>query len=217
MRTIDPDNRPREKLAALGPSALSDLELLAAIIGHGTKKRGVQALAADVLTLIDQRNGDLCLQDISQLAGIGTAKASMLMAALEFCRRRIRPEGIVIRQASDLLPLVQYLADRKQEHFTCTSLNGGHEVIKTRIVTVGLVNTSQVHAREVFSDPITDRAAAIILAHNHPSGNLTPSQADIEITNKLIKAGSILGIQVLDHVIFSRRGHLSLREEKLVR
>jgi len=104
------------------------------------------------------------------------------------------------------------MADRKQEHFLCISLNGANEVIATRTISVGLVNKTQVHPREVFADPITDRASAIIIAHNHPTGGLAPSKEDIEITMRLKKAGETLGIKLLDHIIFSHKGHYSFLE-----
>ena len=115
-------------------------------------------------------------------------------------------------QTHDVLTLIQHMADRKQEHFLCISLNGAYEVIAVRTVSVGLVNKTQVHPREVFADPITDRATAIIVAHNHPTGNLTPSKDDIVITRQLKSAGETLGIKLLDHIIFSHKGYYSLME-----
>jgi DNA repair protein RadC len=114
---------------------------------------------------------------------------------------------------TDVLPLVRHYADRKQEHFICISINGANEFITTRVVSVGLVNKTQVHPREVFADPITDRASAIIVAHNHPSGGLLPSQEDLEITKQLTSAGEVLGIKVLDHMIFNDKGYYSLLEK----
>lgn len=117
---------------------------------------------------------------------------------------------------NDVLPLIQHFSDRKQEHFTAISLNGANEVLNVRIVTIGLVNQSQVHPREVFADALTDRASAIIVAHNHPSGNLTPSMEDIEVTKRIKEAGKILGLKLLDHIIFSTKGSYSFKEnEKL--
>ena len=107
----------------------------------------------------------------------------------------------------------RHYADRRQEHFICVSVNGANEVIATRVVSVGLVNKTQVHPREVFADPITDRASSIIVAHNHPVGDLTPSKVDIEITKQLKSAGEILGIRVLDHIIFNEKGYCSLLEK----
>ena len=123
------------------------------------------------------------------------------------------PEGIKIETPVDVLPLVRHYGDRRQEHFLCISLNGANEVITTRIVSVGLVNKTQVHPREVFAEPITDRASAVILAHNHPSGNLAPSKEDLQITQQLKEAGETLGITVLDHIIFGQKGHYSFLEQ----
>jgi DNA repair protein RadC len=115
-----------------------------------------------------------------------------------------------------VLPLIRHLADRKQEHFVCVSLNGANEVIATRIVSVGLVNRTQVHPREVFADPITDRATAVIVAHNHPSGSLEPSREDLDITRQIKSAGEILGIKLLDHVVFNQKGYYSFCEKGLL-
>ncbi|MDZ4784464.1 MAG: DNA repair protein RadC [bacterium] len=206
------NERPRERLIVFGVEVLTDTELLSVIIGSGSKGHGVHKLAQDVLKIIEQQNDGICYADLSKIKGIGPAKASLLAASLEFSRRRIRPEGTKIKEPKDIMPLVQYLADRKQEYFTCTSLNGAHEVIRTRIVTVGLVNFCQVHPREVLSDPITDRACSVVIAHNHPSGNLEPSPEDIALTDRLKKAAEILGIKLLDHLIFSKRGFFSFKE-----
>ena len=203
---------PREKLMHSGPQALSDVELLAVLLGSGTQQSDVFNLAEKALKVVDSRNHELRYSHLQEVVGFGTAKSCLIVAALEFARRRIRPEGVRIRRASDVLPLVSHLADRRQEHFICISLNGAHEVIATRILTVGLANTAHVHPREVFSDPITDRACAVIAAHNHPSGDCTPSTEDIMVTTRLRHAGETLGIPLLDHIVFSRRGFYSFRE-----
>jgi len=216
FRSLAINDRPRERLAKDGAGALSDVELLAVILGRGTAGRDLFRVAQEALHEIDRRNGCLSQRDLLGIRGIGAAQAGLIIAAMEFARRRIRPEGQKIREAQDIIPLVQHLADRKQEHFLCTSLNGAHEVIKTRVVTVGLLNSSQVHPREVFSDPIADRAAAVIVAHNHPSGDLTPSTEDIRVTEKLKAAGEILGIKLLDHVVFGVKGYVSFNERGLI-
>lgn len=210
---IAPSERPRERLLAGGPARLSDLELLAVMLGSGNKACGVMSLAAKTLDVLDSRNGNLTLSDLTHLSGLGGARAAMIMAALEFSRRRIKPEGTKIRQPSDVLPLVQHLNDRKQEHFVCISLNGANEVLQTRTVTVGLANAAQIHPREVFSDPISDRACSVIVAHNHPSGDVTPSKEDLDVTLRLKEAGMTLGIKLLDHIVFSRRGYYSFQEQ----
>lgn len=204
--------RPREKLVRYGAKYLSDKELLAALLGSGGKGINVDTLAERVLAQIDLAKGEVSAEQLQQIPGIGLAKACLLTAAFEFARRRIRPEGLRVTQPSDVLKELQHLANRKQEHFTCTTLNGANEIIATRVVTIGLVNSCQVHPREVFSDCLTDRASAIIVAHNHPSGNLEPSSEDSALTKRLVDAAEILGIRLLDHIIFSERGYFSYQE-----
>jgi DNA repair protein RadC len=205
-------DRPREKLGQKGAQALSDLELLATLLGSGTRARNVMIVAADLLRLFDQRGTNLSVADLCSRPGIGTAKAASIVAALEFARRRIRPQGIKIAFPTDVFPLVRHLGDRRQEHFICVSLNGANEVIAVRTVSVGLVNRALVHPREVYADPITDRAASIIVAHNHPSGSLTASQDDLAVTRQLKEAGTTLGIKLLDHLIFNAAGYISMLE-----
>lgn len=205
-------DRPREKLLQKGAEGLSDLELIAILLGSGTKGHDVMKLADRILKALDSNKTKPDVEELQKIEGVGLAKATLIAAALEFARRRIRPEGLKISFPADVLPLIQNYADRKQEHFICISVNGANEVIASRVVTVGLVNRTQVHPREVFSDPITDRASAIIIAHNHPSGALAPSREDIEITKQIKTSGEILGIRLLDHIIFNHRGNYSFLE-----
>ena len=205
-------DRPRERLLQKGAEALSDHELLAILLGSGTKKYDVMSVAERVLKTIDGNDGNPSIEELQKTEGIGLAKATLIAAALEFARRRIRPEGLRISFPADCLPLIRHYADRKQEHFICVSINGANEVIKSRVVSVGLVNKTQVHPREVFADPITDRASAVIVAHNHPAGTLTPSAEDIEITEQLKLSGETLGIRLLDHIIFNHKGYYSFLE-----
>ena len=205
-------DRPREKLMQKGAEGLSDLELLAILLGSWTKGHDVMTVADRILKVLDNSKGNLRLEELQEIEGVGLAKASLIAAAMEFSRRRIRPEGLRIPFPVDVLPLIRHYSDRKQEHFICIPINGANEVITSRVVSVGLVNKTQVHPREVFADPITDRASAIIIAHNHPSGGLTPSKEDIEITKQLKAAGEILGIRLLDHIIFNHKEYYSFLE-----
>lgn len=216
LKDLSKSERPREKLQAKGPEALSDLELLAILLGSGTKTGDVLTVAGRILKVLDGRNEKLSLEELQKIEGVGPAKASLIAAAMEFARRRIRPEGLRISFPPDVLPLIRHYADRRQEHFICASLNGANEVIATRVVSVGLVNKTQVHPREVFADPINDRAAAVIVAHNHPSGSLEPSKEDIDITGQLKSAGEILGIRLLDHIVFNQKGYHSFLESGLL-
>lgn len=209
---IPKPDRPREKLQQKGAEGLSDLELMAILLGRGIKGHDVLTVADRILKVLDGNKGQVNLEELQKIEGVGLAKATLIAAALEFARRRIRPEGLRISFPADVLPLIRHYADRKQEHFLCISINGANEVIASRVVSVGLVNRTQVHPREVFADPITDRASAIIIAHNHPSGGLTPSKEDLEITKQLKSAGETLGIRLLDHIIFNHKGHYSFLE-----
>ena len=213
IKNIPKDERPREKLQQKGAEALSDVELLAILLGRGVEGHDVISVAARVLKVLDNNKEKPDIEELKKIEGVGLAKAALIAAALEFARRRIRPEGLRISFPADILPLIQHYADRKQEHFICISINGANEVIASRVVSVGLVNRTQVHPREVFADPITDRASAIIVAHNHPSGGLTPSKEDIEITKQLKSAGETLGIPLLDHIIFNHKGYYSFLEK----
>lgn len=182
------------------------------VLGSGHAGCNVFTLASHVLQVLERENFETSPKDLLQVNGMGPAKATQLAAAIEFCRRVLAPRNYRIRQPSDAVPLLQHYADRRQEHFITISLNGAHEVNAVRIVSVGLVNRTLVHPREVFSDALKDRAAAIIVAHNHPSGNVQPSGEDRAVTETLVEAGDILGIRVLDHIVFSPREYYSFRE-----
>lgn len=205
-------DRPREKLLARGPAALSDSELLAILIGSGMKGVSALALAAKVLRKVDLRSNKLDLESLSRIPGMGPAKASRIIAGYELARRCMLSEGSNVREAKDVLPFVQQIRDKQQEYFVCLSLNGANEVIENRVVTVGLLNSNQVHPREVYADPLTDRAASIIVAHNHPSGTLEASPEDIALTDRLARAGKLLGVPLLDHIIVTKTGYLSLKQ-----
>lgn len=212
IHDIPEADRPREKLLRKGATALSDQELLAVLIGKGTPGMDVMTLAAKLARVIDEKGLDVKADDLSQFAGVGAAKATLILAAIEFARRRIKPEGARIITPADLLPHVRHYADRKQEHFLCASINGANEIMNIRVVSIGLIDRSPVHPREVFADAIADRASAVIVAHNHPSGGLEPSPSDIAITAQLKAAGEVVGIELLDHIIFNRSGYFSFLE-----
>ena len=210
---IPEHDRPREKLLAKGAAALKDHELLAILLAKGTTKIDVMTLAQNLIPVIDDKGLSLKVEDIEHLEGMGSVKAMVVIAAIEFARRRIKPEGAKIETPADLLPHVRHYADRKQEHFLCATINGANEILNIRVVSIGLIDRSPVHPREVFADALADRASAIIVAHNHPSGGLEPSPNDIDITMQLKSAGVIVGIDLLDHIIFNRSGYFSFLEE----
>jgi DNA repair protein RadC len=208
--------RPREKLRERGPQALTDEELVSAILGMGTAGVDVRTMAKQVTGLIREHKEKLSLSHLLEVPGMGLAKAAQILSAFELARRHLFKETVKITCARDVLPLVADITGKQQEYFVCISLNGANEVIEKRIVTIGLLDKSPVHPREVFADVIADRAAAVIFVHNHTSGGLQPSEADLNIHRQLTEAGKILGIQVLDHVIVTRKGYYSFQEAGLL-
>lgn len=215
MAEIPERDRPRERLIKRGPKVLSTRELIAVIIGRGTRGRGVLAVSEDIKKVFDERKQEVTIENLMAVPGVGEAKACQLLAAFELARRfGDRNEGLRISNPEEVLrlPDVEMIRNRQQEHFLAITLNGAGEVIHARTLTVGLLNASQVHPREAFADAITDRAAAVVFVHNHPSGSLEPSAPDLAITRQLMEAGELLGIQVLDHLIISKKGHRSLKQ-----
>lgn len=191
---------------------MSDQELLAVLLGKGTAGMDVMKLAGKLAKVIDEKGLSVRAEDLREFGGVGDAKATLILAALEFARRRIKPEGAKIETPADLLPHVRHYADRKQEHFLCASINGANEILNIRVVSIGLIDRTPVHPREVFSDALLDRASAIIVAHNHPAGSLEPSPADLDATKQLKEAGKCIGIPLLDHIIFNRLSYFSFLE-----
>jgi len=208
--------RPREKLIRCGPGALSDRELLSIILVSGVRGKSVTVLAGELLEKLDRERDIPSVEELKKLAGLGESKACTAAAMLEFGRRKWA-SGQRIKNPADIFNLIRHHADRRQERFICLSLNGAHELLASRIVTIGLVNRTIIHPREVFADPLLDRASAIAVAHNHPSGNLKPSAEDTDITVRLKIAADILGISFLDHVIFSASNFFSCRQEGLIK
>jgi DNA repair protein RadC len=195
-----------------GPEALSDLDLITILLGTGNKEFPVHRLAAKLLATIDSKGKGLKHEDLIATNGIGVAKASTLLAAIELGRRLSFSSKKQISYPGDIYPLVRHYADRQQEHFIRVSLNGAHEVLSIEVVSIGLVNKTIVHPREVYATPLKERATAIIVAHNHPSRNLQPSREDRDVTIRLKESGKLLGIELLDHIIFSDEGYHSFLE-----
>lgn len=212
---IEHCDRPREKLKDKGVLSLCDEELLAILLGSGSATQDVLSLSKVILKQLTPDSPIPKFETLCKISGIGPAKASVILSAIEFGRRRTQESSIKILTPKDIYGIVMPYANHKQEHLIVISLNGAQEVIAIRVISVGLVNQTQVHPREVFADPLTDRASSIVVAHNHPSGSLAPSPEDHAVTQKLIDAGKILGIPLLDHIIFSSKGFYSFTEEKL--
>jgi DNA repair protein RadC len=211
-RSLPLFQRPRERLIKYGAETLSDRDLLSILLNTGIKGKNVSILAEELLNRLEQDQGIPPVKELVRLTGLGESKASAVAAMLEFGRRRWGMAGAKITAPGDIFNTVRHYADRRQERFICLSLNGAHEILAVRVVTVGLVNRTIVHPREVFADPLSDRSCAICVAHNHPSGDLKPSLEDDEVTETLWKAAKILGIRFLDHIIFSAAAYFSYNQ-----
>lgn len=206
----------RERMLRSGSAAISNLDLMTAMLGSGLPGKPVRKLAKEVLDQISGGTRSFDIKTLMAIEGMGKAKSCSVAAAIEFGRRIFSARGTRIGMPKDAFPLLIHYADLRQEHFIVISLNGGHEVNAVREITKGLINKTVVHPREVFADPITDRACAVLVAHNHPSGNLEPSDEDLDITKRLRQSGDILGIPLLDHLIFSENGYFSFVERGLI-
>lgn len=212
-------DRPRERLDALGPAALSDVELISLLLRTGDRGRDVMAVAAD---LLEHRGGlrglsRAAARELSSCSGIGPAKGASVRAALEIGRRlagRRLEAGAAIGSPADVYRHFHpSLRDERQERFFVILLDARHRVLRTEVISQGTLTASLVHPREVFRPALREAAAALVLVHNHPSGDPTPSHEDREVTSRLAKAGEILGVRVLDHVVVAERGFCSLRDE----
>ncbi len=203
----------RERILQSGTPSVADFELLAAILGTGSRGKEVRVLAAEILAGCDFTTGVPSIAALVAIPGLGKARACRVAAALELGRRFFGVRERRIGCPEDAWQLVRHFDDRKQERFLCCTLNGAHDVIAVRVVTVGLVNRTIVHPREIFSEAVADRACALVVAHNHPSGRLEPSPEDREITERLKSAGELLGIPLLDHLIFSHEAFISMVEQ----
>jgi len=196
---------PREKLYKRGASALSDVELLQAVIGSGGRDNDFKQIAKNLNTTIQKLGTEnLTFEDVKSIKGIGDAKATVVFAALEFWRRKFTKQNApLIDSPEKAAEQLHQIRNKKQEYFVLLTLDGARRLINNRVVTIGTLMSSLVHPREVFSLAIEDRAASIIIAHNHPSGMLDISEQDREVTRRIRQAGDIIGIRLDDHLIIA--------------
>ena len=207
---------PAQRLERLGPQAVRDHELLACIISTGKDATRAEGILNDHPK---ERFVDLDLGQIAQIDGISRTKAQTLIAAFELARRGLhRGLGVqpVVSAPGDTLHYLTDIKDQRREHFVTLSLNARNQVIHKELTSIGSLSSAIVHPREVFRQAVELSAASVILAHNHPSGDVSPSQDDINLTRRLVQAGEILGIDVLDHVIVGRDDFISLKERGLI-
>lgn len=225
LKNLPAEERPRERLWNYGPEVLSNAELLAIIIRTGNKNETALALAQRLLSELGQGEGlsfliDVTVEELTKIKGISMAKACAIKAAVELGKRigGVKSSNkLFIRSPKDVADLLmnemRYL---KKEYFRTIQLNVKNQVLAVEDVSVGSLNTSIVHPREVFQGPIRRSSAAIILVHNHPSGDPSPSREDIDVTKRLFEAGKLLGIDVLDHIIIGDGMYTSLKEKGII-
>lgn len=222
MKTVAPHDRPREKLQRAGPGALGDNELLAIVIGQGGANASALDLANGVLAAAGGLSGlaRARQEDLRRVPGIGAARAAQMLAAVELGRRTVvrgRPERLQVTSprtvAEFLIP--QYGA-RTVEQFGVVLLDTKHRVLRTTVLSVGTLDASIVHPREVFREAAVAGAAAIVLFHNHPSGDPEPSGDDVTLTERLVAAGILMGIDVIDHIVLGDARYCSFRERGIL-
>ena len=223
VRDLPPAERPRERLIQLGAEALSAQEILALILGRGVRGESVMITAQKLLGKFGSLQGiaDSSVEELSQVNGIGPAKAAQLKAAFELGRRlegAPREGKAAIKSPEDAVGVVgSTLKGKKKEHFLALLLDTRNRLIRTSTVSMGSLDSSVVHPREVFKEAISASAASVIFVHNHPSGDPEPSEDDIELTRRLVEAGKLLGILVLDHIIVGDGNYMSLKGSKSLR
>ena len=216
LRDLHKDDKPREKLIAKGVQSLKNDELLAILLGSGVQGKDVRKLAKEIVALMDVDFDALSLNKLCDIHGLGIAKASQILASIELSKRYLIRTNKRVTSAEDVYTELKSFSNKSQEHFLTITLDGASHIINTRTVFIGTLNQSLVHPREVFADAIADRAAGIIIAHNHPSGTLEASRADIAITQRLKEVSKLVGIELLDHVILAKDGFYSFSDEGLL-
>lgn len=216
IHQIPQSDRPREKLQKKGPASLSDFELIEVLIASGVNGMDVGRIAQQVQRLTQKGPEGLTYDALTAIKGVGAANASRVLAALEFAKRHLVRSVEPLRSQQDVLARLADIRTRQQEHCICLSLDGGQRLIAQRTITTGTLDMVIAHPREVFADAVADRAASIIIAHNHPSGEISPSQKDILLTQQLAAAGQLLGIPLRDHVIVTRTDYYSFRQHHML-
>jgi len=222
IHDLPAEERPRERLKKLGAHALSGHELLALVIGRGVAGRSALVIAQELLSRFKNIKGvsEATVEELSAVSGIGPAKAAQLKACFELGRRQDienEPSKYELTNPQSVVKAVRAsIQDKAREHFKLILLNIRNTVMGISTISVGTANASLVHPREVFKSAIARSASSVVLAHNHPSGNPEPSEDDVRLTQRLVEAGRLLGIEVLDHIIVTNRNFVSFKERGLM-
>ncbi len=218
VKALAPDDRPREKLVRLGAAGLGDNELLAIVIGSGTTRTGALGVANGVLETAGGLHGLLRLStdELRRVAGVGEVKAAQILAAVEMGRRALVRRGPARTQFKSPREVAAYLlpefGGRPVEQFGVVLLDVKHRILRQVVISVGSLDSTPVHPRDVFRQAAASGAAAVVVFHNHPSGDPTPSGEDFELTQRLVAAGALMGIPVLDHVVLGDGHYCSFKE-----
>ena len=216
LKDIPKFDRPREKFLEKGPDALTDSELLAILLGSGIKGTNVKVLSQNILKKFGDSFLNASVDDLMQISGIGQAKALQISSALALTRRIFDKQNALdnlILSAQDAIALVSDLKDKKQEHLVCLYLNARNALLKKEIISIGTLDKSIIHPREIFAPGLEMHAAAVILVHNHPSGDPSPSEQDKQVAKRIIEAGQLMGINVVDFLIIAKNGVHSILGE----
>lgn len=218
LKEFSPDEKPRERLFTYGIENLSNSEVLAIILQSGIQGENVIDLSNRILSKYNFNTlQNLSLQELIKIRGIGPANASKLLASFELSKRTSQPnlQNKKINTAQDIANyFIPKLKNKKKEYFYCVFLDTKNKIIKSKLIAIGTLNSSMVHPREIFKPAIKESSNSIILLHNHPSGDPTPSKEDIIITKRIIKAGKLISIQVIDHIIIGTNDYWSYNENK---
>lgn len=218
IKNIPKIDRPREKLIQYGPEKLSNSELLALLLRSGNKNVNAIELAGGILKKFGAKElPNLNFKDLKKIPGLGPAKVCEIVACFELGKRLLKDKKAqIFLTPKEIWEELKDLRNHKKEHFVIFYLDSRNQEIKREIISIGSLNANLVHPREVFEPAVRNLAAQIILAHNHPSGDPTPSEDDLEITKRLVEAGKILGIEVIDHIIVAKNDFFSFKERKLI-
>lgn len=222
VRDLPRSERPRERLIKFGPEALSAQELLALIIGRGIPKKSVMNIAQELLARFGNIKAisQASIEALSEIKGVGLAKAAQIKACFELGKRQdLEPElkNYDIKNPQSIVKAIRSsIKDKAKEHFKLILLDNRNKIIGISTISIGTLNASLVHPREIFKEAIIHNSASVVLAHNHPSGDPEPSEEDMKITERLVESGKILGIEVIDHIIIGKTNFASFKERGLI-